>query len=150
MSDSASRSMPMVLARLIQTQAVDLAAEMAVLLAQGQRRITLGLGPGVDVPLLDEELHAAEVALLDRELVVATVRAEPDGYVVERGWTNFGIYVWSEREPLWQSVPWMGEVRGLRPGDKLALGSTPAEALKLVFPDSPLVPPRVTTRTVRQ
>jgi hypothetical protein len=150
MSDNGSRSMPMVLARLIHTQAVDLAAEVSVLLAQGQRRITLGLGPGVDVPLLDEELHAAEVAMLDREIVVATLRAEPDGYVVERGWTNFGIYVWSEREPIWQSVPWMGEVRGLRPGDRLALGSTPAEALKLVFPDSPLVPPRTATRSVRQ
>jgi len=140
----------MVLARLIQTQAVDLAGEVSALLASGKRRITLGLGPGVDVPLLDEELHAAEVAMLDRELVVAAIRAEPDGYVVERGATNFGVYVWSERDPIWASVPWMGEVRGLRPGDKLALGSTPAEAVKLIFPDSPLVPSAPVRRTERQ
>lgn len=143
--------MPMVLARLIQSQAVDLAGEVSALLADGRRRITLGIGPGVDVPLLDEELHAAEVAMLDRELVVAAIRAEPDGYVVERGATNFGVYVWSERDPIWQSVPWMGEVRALRPGDKLALGSTPAEAVKLIFPDSPLVPRRAPVRrTERQ
>jgi hypothetical protein len=141
--------MPIALARLIQTQAVDLAGEVSARLASGQRRITLGLGPGVDVPLLDEELHAAEVAMLDRELVVAAIRAESDGYVVERGATNFGVYVWSERDPIWESVPWMGAVRGLRPGDKLGLGSTPAEAVKLVFPDSPLVPPPA-RRTDRQ
>jgi len=142
--------MPIVLARLIQNQAVDLAGEVSAHLANGQRRITLGLGPGVDVPLLDEELHAAEVAMLDRELVVAAIRAEPDGYVVERGATNFGVYVWSERDPIWESVPWMGEMRGLRPGDKLALGSTPAEAVKLVFPHSPLVPGMAKRRTERQ
>jgi hypothetical protein len=138
--------MPIELARLIQSQAVDLAGEVAALLANGRRRITLGLGPGVDVPLLDEELHAAEVAMIDRELVVAAVRAEPDGYVVERGGTNFGVYVWSDRDPIWSSVPFMGEIRGLRPGDKLALGSTPAEAVKLVFPSSPLVPPPAPVR----
>jgi hypothetical protein len=38
----------------------------------------------------------------------------------------------------------------LRPGDKLALGSTPAEAVKLVFPESALVPPAPMRRTERQ
>lgn len=142
--------LPIAIARLLQTQAVDLGAEINELLRAGKRRITIGLGPGVDVPLLDEELHAAEVAMIDRELIVAALRAEPDGYVVERGWSNFGVYVFTELEPLWVSVPWMGEVRGLRPGDKMALGSTPAEALRFVLPDSPMVPPRIAHRTARQ
>ena len=132
------------------SQSIDLAAEIRQLLEDGRRRVTLGLGPGVDVPLLDEELYQAEVELVDRELVVAAVRAEPDGYVVERGWSNFGVYVWSIIDPMWTSVPHHGAIRGLRPGDQVALGSTPADALKFHLPESHLVPPARIRRTARQ
>ncbi|MBX2799755.1 MAG: J domain-containing protein [Myxococcales bacterium] len=144
--------LPIHIARLVQSSAssIDLGAELRSLLADGRRRVTVGLGPGVDLPLLDEELYSADVGVVDRELVVAAIRAEPDGYVVERGWSNFGVYVWQEAEPLWQSVPYMGFVRGLRPGDQLALGSTPADALKLQLPESPIVAPPVARRTHRQ
>lgn len=144
--------MPIALAKLVQSRSksgIDLGAEVRELLADGRRRITIGLGPGVDVPLLDEELHAAEIADLDRELVVAAIRAEPDGYVVERGETNFGVYVWTELHPLWETVRFMAEIRGLRPGDEVALGSTPAEAVKFVLPESSLVPPPRARRSAR-
>jgi len=130
----------MALAKLVTTHAQDLGGEVRALLARGQRRITLGLGGGVDVPLLDEELYAAEVAELDRQIVVASIRVDTDGYVVERGWSNFGVYVWTRDEALWASVPHMGEVRGLRPGDKVALGSTPAEAVRFHLPESAMLP----------
>src|SRR5690242_1254832 len=113
-------AMPIAVARLVQTRKdLDIRSEISALLETGLRRITIGIGPGVDVPLLDEELHAAEIAELDREVVIAAVRAESDGFVIERGWTNFGLYVWTEIDPLWTSVPWMGTARGLRPGDKV-------------------------------
>lgn len=148
---SEPRALPMTLARLVQDQThVDVEGELRALLEEGQRRVTIGIGPTVDIPLLDEELHAAEIAELDRELVVAAVRAEPDGYVIERGWSNFGLYTWSDQEPIWQSVPWMGVVRGLRPGDKVAMGSTPAESLRFTLPESSLVPPRMHRRSARQ
>ncbi len=142
--------MPLALAKLVETQAVDLGGEIRGMLQQGRRRITLGLGPGVDVPLLDEELFAADVAVLERDIVVAAIRAEPDGYVVERGWSNFGVYVFTDREPLWNSVPHMGELRGLRPGDQVALGSTPADAVRFRLPESDLVPPPRAVRSARQ
>jgi hypothetical protein len=142
-------ALPVALARLVQHTDVDIRAELAQLLESGLRQITIGLGPGVDIPLLDQELHAAEIATLDRELVVATVLAESDGYVIQRGWSNFGLYVSTELEPLWASVPFMGTVRGLRPGDKVALGSAPAEALKFELPESTAVPPRVHRRSAR-
>src|SRR5687767_5298422 len=128
--------MPIAIARLVQQQGqneVDIEAELRSLLEAGHRRITIGLGEGVDIPLLDQELHAAEIAELDRDLVVAAVRAEPDGYVIERGYSNFGLYVWSDQDPIWHSVPWMGVVRALRPGDKVALGSAPAEAIQFLL-----------------
>lgn len=143
--------LPARLTHLMQsTQTVDLAQEVRTLLTEGRQRLTLGLGPGVDIPLLDEELYAADVELIDRQLVVAVIRAEPDGYVVERGWSNFGVYVFTANEPLWTSVPHMGYVRGLRPGDQVALGSTPAEAIRFALPESALVPPPVALRTSRQ
>ncbi|HHO50106.1 MAG TPA: hypothetical protein ENK18_04350 [Deltaproteobacteria bacterium] len=149
--DRPNPQLPVHLARLVQTtQTVDLAQEIRSLLTEGRRRLTLGLGPGVDIPLLDEELYAADVELIDRQLVVAAIRAEPDGYVVERGWSNFGVYVFTAREPLWTSVPHMGSVRGLRPGDQVGLGSTPAEAIRFTLPESALVPPPVAVRTSRQ
>jgi hypothetical protein len=144
--------LPMAIARLVQQQGrneVDIEGELRSLLDGGHRRITVGLGLGVDVPLLDQELHAAEIAELDRDLIVAVVRAEPDGYVVERGWSNFGVYVWTDAEPIWQSVTWMGMVRALRPGDKVALGSTPADAVQFRLPESTLVPPRLHRRSQR-
>lgn len=144
--------LPVAIARLVQQQGrneVDIEAELSALLESGHRRITIGLGLGVDIPLLDQELHAAEIAELDRDLVVTAVRAEPDGYVIERGWSNFGLYVWSDSEPVWRSVPWMGLVRALRPGDKVALGSTPAEAIQFQLPESTLVPPRMHRRSQR-
>lgn len=144
--------LPVAIARLVQQQGrneIDIEAELRSLLDAGHRRITIGLGVGVDIPLLDQELHAAEIAELDRDLVVAAVRAEPDGYVIERGWSNFGLYVWTDTEPVWQSIPWMGMVRALRPGDKVALGSTPAEAVQFQLPESALVPPRLHRRSQR-
>ncbi|MEZ4238760.1 MAG: hypothetical protein R3F59_21935 [Myxococcota bacterium] len=134
------RALPVAIARLVQAQRVDIEGELRALLEEGTRRVTIGIGPTVDIPLLDEELHAAEIAELDRELVVATVMAEPDGYIVERGWSNFGLYTWSDADPIWHSVPWMGIVRGLRPGDKVAMGSTPAEAPSSCCPESALDP----------
>ncbi len=136
-------SLPADLARLVQkvANAADLARDLADRIGGGQQSVTVGLGPGVDVPLLDEELYAAEVARLDRELVVATIRAEADGYVVERGWSSFGVYTWAEADPGWESVPYMGSVRALRPGDQVALGSTPADAVRFRLPRSTMVPP---------
>lgn len=146
-----TRALPVAIARLVQSQThIDIEGELRALLEEGNRRVTIGIGPSVDIPLLDEELHAAEIAEMDRELVVCTVMAEPDGYVVERGWSNFGLYTWSDQDPIWNSVPWMGLVRGLRPGDKVAMGSTPAEALQFVLPESPLVPPRIHRRSLRK
>jgi hypothetical protein len=146
-----TRALPVAIARLVQNQThVDIEGELRALLEEGNRRVSIGIGPTVDIPLLDEELHAAEIAEMDRELVVCTVMAEPDGYVVERGWSNFGLYTWSDKDPIWNSVPWMGLVRSLRPGDKVAMGSTPAEALQFVLPESPLVPPRVHRRSLRK
>jgi hypothetical protein len=143
-------AMPIVLARAVQARKdLDIRAELVTLLEQGLRRITVGIGPGVDLPLLDEELYQAEIALLDREVVIAVVRAEPDGYVIERGYTNFGLYTWSEIDPIWISVPYGGTSRGLRPGDKVAMGSAPADALQFELPESALVPPRVHRRSAR-
>lgn len=138
----APRALPYAVARLVQAQKdIDIRSDLIELLERGQRRVTIGIGGSVDIPLLDQELHAAEIAMLDREVVIAAVRAEPDGYIIERGWSNFGVYVWCDSDPVWQSVPWMGAVRGLRPGDKVALGSAPAEALRFELPESALVPP---------
>ena len=133
--------LPARLARLVQkANAEDLTRELTALLAEGRRHVSVGLGPGVDVPLLDEELYAAEVALLDRELVVMLVRVEADGYVIERGWSNFGVYTWAHADPGWNSVPSMGMIRGLRDGDKVALGSAPADSLTFVLPPNALIP----------
>jgi hypothetical protein len=148
---SETRALPVAIARLVQNQThIDVEGELRALLEEGVRYVTIGIGPGVDIPLLDEELHAAEIAELDRELIVAAIRAEPDGYVVERGGSSFGLYVWSDQDPIWHSVPYQGAVQRLRPGDKVAMGSTPADALQFVLPESVLVPPRVHRRTVRK
>ncbi|MEQ1569711.1 MAG: J domain-containing protein [Myxococcota bacterium] len=144
-------ALPIQLARLVQAQRdVDIRSELAALFESGRRTATIGIGLNVDVPLLDRELHAAEIASLDREVVIAAVRVESDGYLLERGWSNFGVYVWTELDPLWVSVPWMGTVRGLRPGDKVAMGSTPADALQFTLPESAAVPPRLFRRSPRQ
>ena len=134
--------LPPRIARLVQkANAATLTREIELAMAEGLNPVTIGIGPGVDVPLLDNELYAAEIAALNRQLVVATIRAEPDGYVVERGRSNFGVYTWAEREPGWTSVPFMSFVRGLRAGDRIALGSTPADSLTFFLPESALVPP---------
>ena len=133
--------LPARLARLVQrSNAEDLTREIEGLLASGRRQLTVGLGPGVDVPLLDRQLYAAEIESLGRQLVVATLRTEPDGFLVERGWSNFGVYTWAESDPGWNSVPYSGLIRGLRPGDRIALGSTPADSLTFMLPRAPGVP----------
>jgi hypothetical protein len=142
--------LPIAIARLVQERKDhDIEGELRVLFNGGRRHVTIGLGPEVDVPLLDEELHAAMIAEIDREIVVASVHVEADGFMVERGWSNFGLYVWNDLDPIWQSVPWQGTVRGLRPGDKVALGSTPADALQFTLPECAVVAPRTHRRSAR-
>ncbi len=139
MSDDRVKQLPLQVARQILTHQVDLESELRALLNDGQRRITIGLGHGVDVPLLPAELEASDVSLIDRDLVIGIVRAEPGAYTVERGHSNFGLFTMNRTERTWQSVPFMSETRGLLPGDKIALGSTPAEAIQFRLPDCALV-----------
>ena len=70
--DRARTFMPLAIARLVQQQGQrgrHRGASSARCSTAGHRRITIGLGIGVDIPLLDQELHAAEIAELDRDLV---------------------------------------------------------------------------------
>ncbi len=139
--DEPGTFLPPALARMVLTQSkpADLAAEITTLLRVGRRRVTLGLGPEVDVPLLPDELVRADVAVGDRSLVVAVIRVDVEGYAVERPATNFGVYV--RKDSVWRSVPQLGDVKGLPAGTELGLGSTPAEALKLTLPDGPWIVP---------
>lgn len=131
--------LPPALARLVETRsnATDLAGELAAHLGRGRTRVTLGLGHEVDVPLLPGELSAVEATLRDRDLVVAAIRLDHEGYAVERPATNFGVYV-RRQDAVWRSVPQAGELRA-GPGDELGLGSTPAEAVKVRLPDGPWI-----------
>lgn len=142
--------LPIAIARLIQNQKDhDIAGELRSLFDSGNRNLTIGLGPDVDIPLLDQELHAAAIAEIDRQVIVLSIHAEADGYMLERGESNFGLFVWTDLDPSWKSIPAGGSSRGLRPGDKIALGSVPADALQIVLPESSAVAPRAHRRSAR-
>lgn len=142
--------LPIAVARLVQAQKnLDIEGELRTLLDNGRRHVTIGLGPDVDIPLLDEELHAAQIAEIDRQILVLSIHIEPDGYMLERGWSNFGLFVWTELDPAWMSLPAQGIIRGLRPGDKIAMGSVPADALQFKLPECLAVAPRTHRRSSR-
>jgi hypothetical protein len=131
--------LPPALAQLVETKAQgqSLERELFELFLRGRRRVTIGIGPGVDLPLLKDELDTAGLRMTDRDVVVATIRAEPEGYTVERAVTNFGIYV--KQPQNWASIGQGAEVRNLPPGTVLGLGSTPADAVKVTLPDGPWI-----------
>lgn len=131
--------LPPALAQLVETKAQSqtLERELYDLFARGRRRVTLGIGPGVDLPLLAEEMAGAGLRLTERDLVVATIKAEPEGYTIERAITNFGLYV--RQTTNWSSVGQGAEVRDLPPGTVIGLGSTPADAVKLTLPGGPWI-----------
>jgi hypothetical protein len=130
---------PPALAQLVEAKAQSqtLERELFDLFLRGRRRVTLGLGPGVDLPLLHDELAHAGLALTERDVVVATIKAEPEGYTVERAITNFGIFV--QRPQNWASLGQGAELRDLPAGTVLGLGSTPADAVKVTLPDGPWI-----------
>jgi hypothetical protein len=138
-SDADTGSVPIDLSRLVRLDRVDLDGEIKRLLGEGRRQITVGIGADVDIQLLDDDLLAADAVPVERTLVVLTLRAESTGYVVQRGESNFGLFVWEEASPWWEVVPRLSEIRDLRPGDRISLGSTPAEGLQVVLPATPLV-----------
>jgi hypothetical protein len=129
--------LPPALAQLVETKAQSqtLERELYELFLRGRRRITIGLGPGVDLPLLPAELDTAGLRVTERDLVVASIRAEPEGYTVERPFTNFGTYV--KQSAHWASINQGAELRNLPAGTIVGLGSTPADAVKVALPDGP-------------
>lgn len=129
--------LPPALARLVETQAQaqSLERELFELFLRGRRRVTIGIGPGVDLPLLPHELGTAGLRETDRDVIVATIGAEPEGYTVERAVTNFGIYV--KQPNNWASLAQGAELRSLPSGTVIGLGSTPADAVKVTLPEGP-------------
>lgn len=136
-SDAGDHSVPIDLNKLVRLDRVDLDGEIRRLLGGGQRRITVGIGADVDITLLDDDLLATDAVPLERSVVVMTLRGEPTGYVVQRGEGNFGLFVWDQSAPWWQVVPRLGELRGLAAGDRISLGSTPAEGIQVTLPPAP-------------
>jgi len=134
--DQADSTMPLRVDQIVRVCRVDLEAELLRALLDGKSAITVGLGNGVDIPLLEDDLLAADVAPTDRQLLVATFTLTPTGWRIERH-DSFGVYVQDHDSFCWASVPSLGEVEGLLPGLRIGLGSCPADAITFRLPSPP-------------
>jgi hypothetical protein len=135
-SDARKTTLPLSMDQLVRVSRVDLEAEILRCLGEGLRTIRIGLGTAVDIRLLDDDLLAADVRLVDRELEILIVHAEAGfGYTLHRGASNFGVY-WGPSDAAFpdRSVRRHSQVAGLVGGDRVGLGSTPAEALRFALP----------------
>jgi hypothetical protein len=124
------------LAGIVRVSRVDLEAELRKCFLAGMTEVSIGIGDGVDISLLTDDLLAADVEIVEREVLVATVSLMSNGrYAVSRDVSNFGVFV----NPItvsvgWLSVPPVDCISGLAPGAGLGLGSCPGEAVHCVLP----------------
>jgi hypothetical protein len=122
-------------AQIVSVCRVDIENELRKRLLAGQQTVRIGLGGDVDIGLLDDDLLVADVLPSNRQLVILTVHCELGfGYVLSRGFGNFGVYFTEGHNDFWASLRRSQTAAGLRPGDKVGLGSCPAETIRFRLP----------------
>lgn len=123
---------------LVQTHRADVSAGILRTLEAGAEEAVVGLGRTVDVPLLPDDLTAADVLITERDLRVVAVRWTEKGWMLVREDSNFGVF-WARKDSgeHWGSVKRRNFVEGLEPGDWLGLGSCPGDAVKCRLPLPP-------------
>jgi hypothetical protein len=130
--------LPQALHGLVHTHRADVAGGILRALADGREECTVGIGPRMDIPLLPDDLVAADVSLVERDLLVLSVRWTADGWMLIRDTSNFGVFWATKNEPSdWSSVRRCSAVQGLAPGDLLGLGSCPGDSLVCRLPAPP-------------
>lgn len=133
--DAQQTTAPIPLTQLVAVSRVDISARLRERIEAGHGDSTVGIGSNADIQLLDDDLLAADVTVVqDRRLVVATLCFRPGtGFSVERGHSNFGVFY--DIGHGFSSVGRYRRVEDLRPGDRVGLGSCPGDALWFSLPD---------------
>ncbi len=124
---------------LVNSDRVDIEAALAGRLGDRARVCTIGVGPGVDLALPPVELRSAHVSLVPRRLTIVRIRVVPhEGYRLERGESHFGVY-WKRAGAgkAWQTLERGGVAGPLLPGDRVRLGSSPADGIRFRLPELP-------------
>lgn len=121
---------------LVRLTRVDFSAELTRLFRAGRRSVTIGIGDHADIPLLDADLMANHVRVIERRLTVVEIAWDrKEGFSLYRDFCSFGVFVELEADDGWVSLGIGRVMRNLPAGAMLGLGSHPAESLKFTLPD---------------
>lgn len=142
-TDAADTTVPMTLTQLVRVTRVDLALKLKERIEQGFLSNSIGIGAFADITLLDDDLTAAAVTVVDRQVEILIVTMAPGrGWEIARGDANFGVYY--DGEYGYTQLARRSQIEGLVPGDRVGLGSCPADALWFTLPElkGMRIPPR--------
>ena len=132
--DSESTTLPMTLHQLVQVSRVDVGQRLKERIESGYLANTIGIGEHADITLLDDDLLAAAVTTVDRNVEIVTVTLHPgQGWSAARGDANFGVY--HDSEFGFTQLHRRSQIDDLVPGDRIGMGSCPADALWFQLPE---------------